>query len=208
MDIDKLAPKVYLIDDDPIILEVLKTLAESVGIQPQLYSNARDFLNGYRHYPEECVVSDIRMPNISGLQLQKILQERFSVPPPLILVTGHAEISAAVEAMKQGAFDFVEKPISGQHFLDKIQAGLALSKNLHQQRLQQSAQEAQIALLTPKEKQILTEVLEGHSSKEIAADLGLSVRTVENHRSRMMEKLRVKSTVELVKRFASYVPEH
>ncbi|HVK98542.1 MAG TPA: response regulator [Dongiaceae bacterium] len=193
--------RVYLIDDDDIILELMTDLVASIGAEASGFRSATDFLDQYSPCPCECVVSDVRMPGVSGLHLQRELQSRFEVPPPLILVTGYAEVSAAVEGMKQGAFDFVEKPLDGHRFLEKVQAALNLSCDLHQARLQQSARAARLALLTPKEREVLDEVLKGLSSKEIAQHLGLSVRTVENHRARLMDKLRVKSALELVRDF-------
>lgn len=194
-------PRVHIIDDDDIMLELMRSLVGSIGAEVSCYRSALAFLEQYTQGSCECVVSDIRMPGISGLHLQRELQQRYPVPPPLILVTGYAEVSAAVEGMKQGAFDFVEKPLDGHRFLDKVQAALNLSRDLHQQRLQRSAREARLALLTPKEREVLEAVLQGQSSKEIARQLGLSVRTVENHRAHLMEKLRVKSAVELVRDF-------
>ena len=196
----------YLIDDDSITLELMSGIIEPIGVQPLCFNSAEAFLQAYSPRPCECVISDMRMPGVSGLQLHKTLQARYPVPPPLIIVTGYAEVSAAVEAMKQGAFDFVEKPIQGHQFLEKLQAALALSRDLHQQRLQLAAREARIALLTPKEQEILHEVLAGLSSKDIAAKLNLSVRTVENHRARIMEKLRVNSAMELMRDFINLNP--
>ncbi|MFZ5602983.1 MAG: response regulator transcription factor [Pseudomonadota bacterium] len=195
------SPQVHLIDDDDIILELMATLVESIGARASAFRSATVFLEQYSPGPCECVVSDVRMPGVSGLHLQRELQTRFEVPPPLILVTGYSEVSAAVEGMKQGAFDFVEKPLDGHRFLEKVQAALNLSRDLHQARLQRSARSARLALLTPKEREVLDEVLQGLSSKEIAQRLGLSVRTVENHRAHLMDKLRVKSAVELVRDF-------
>ncbi len=196
----------YLIDDDSITLELMSGIIEPIGVQPLCFNSAEAFLQAYSPRPCECVISDMRMPGVSGLQLHKTLQARYPVPPPLIIVTGYAEVSAAVEAMKQGAFDFVEKPIQGHQFLEKLQAALALSRELHQQRLQLAAREARIALLTPKEQEVLHEVLAGLSSKDIAAKLNLSVRTVENHRARIMEKLRVNSAMELMRDFINLSP--
>ncbi|QEY12318.1 response regulator transcription factor [Cellvibrio sp. KY-YJ-3] len=196
----------YLIDDDSITLELMSGIIEPIGVQPLCFNSAEAFLQAYSPRPCECVISDMRMPGVSGLQLHKTLQARYPVPPPLIIVTGYAEVSAAVEAMKQGAFDFVEKPIQGHQFLEKLQAALALSRDLHQQRLQLAAREARIALLTPKEQEVLHEVLAGLSSKDIAAKLNLSVRTVENHRARIMEKLRVNSAMELMRDFINLNP--
>ena len=191
----------YLIDDDSITLELMSGIVESTGVEPMCFNSAEAFLDTYTPHPCECVISDMRMPGVSGLQLHKVLQQRYPVPPPLIIVTGYAEVSAAVEAMKQGAFDFVEKPINGHQFLEKLQAALALSRQLHQKRLDLSVREARIALLTPKEQEVLQAVLDGLPSKDIASKLNLSVRTVENHRARIMEKLRVNSAMELMRDF-------
>lgn len=195
------AATAYLIDDDSITLELMSGIIEPLGVAPVCFNDAEAFLAAYAPRPCECVISDMRMPGVSGLQLHKALQARYAVPPPLIIVTGYAEVSAAVEAMKQGAFDFVEKPINGHQFLEKLQAALALSRQLHQQRLHLAAREARIALLTPKEQEVLHAVLEGLPSKDIASKLNLSVRTVENHRARIMEKLRVNSAMELMRDF-------
>ncbi len=191
----------YLIDDDSITLELMSGIIEPIGVEPVCFNDAEAFLSAYTPRPCECVISDMRMPGVSGLQLHKVLQQRYPVPPPLIIVTGYAEVTAAVEAMKQGAFDFVEKPINGHQFLEKLQAALALSRQLHQKRLDLSARDARIALLTPKEQEVLQAVLEGLPSKDIASKLNLSVRTVENHRARIMEKLRVNSAMELMRDF-------
>lgn len=195
------SPVVYLIDDDAITLALMQGLVEPLGVATQCFSSAEAFLKCYQPHFCECVVTDMRMPGVSGLQLHKSLQQLYEIPPPLIIVTGYAEVSAAVEAMKQGAFDFVEKPIQGHQFLEKIQAALTLSRSLHQQRLQASTRRARLALLTPKEQEVLQSILDGQSSRETAEQLGLSVRTVENHRSRLMEKLHVKSALELVREF-------
>lgn len=194
-------PMVYVIDDDSILLELVRSLVHTLGVDSKGFASAEAFLEGYRQGPCECVVSDMRMPGVSGLQLLQTLQQRFVLPPPLILITGYGEVSAAVDAMKQGAFDFVEKPLDGHPFLEKVQAALNSSRELHQQRLQRATREARLALLTPKEQEVLEEVLQGLSSKEIAQRQNLSVRTVENHRARLMEKLRVKSALELVREF-------
>ncbi len=191
----------YLIDDDDITLELMSGIIEPIGVEVVCFSDAEAFLAAYSPKPCECVISDMRMPGVSGLQLHKVLQQRYPVPPPLIIVTGYAEVSAAVEAMKQGAYDFVEKPINGHQFLEKLQTALSLSRQLHQKRLDLSAREARIALLTPKEQEVLQAVLEGLPSKDIAQKLSLSVRTVENHRARIMEKLRVNSAMELMRDF-------
>lgn len=195
-------PVVYVIDDDSIMLELLHGLLHSLGVDSDGFASAEEFLPAYhQQQPCECVVSDLRMPGVSGLQLLRELQQRFELPPPLILVTGYADVSVAVAAMKQGVTDFVEKPLDGHHFLEKVQAALNFSRELHRQRVQQATRQARLALLTPKERKILDAVMLGLSSKEIAQQQALSVRTVENHRARMMGKLRVRSAVELVREF-------
>ena len=191
---------VYIVDDDDIILWTLKELVQSIGARVLTYSSAKDFLAAYSPSPCECVISDVRMPDIGGLQIQRLLVSR-GTPPPIIFITSHSEISAAVEAMKAGAFDFVEKPVNGHVLIEKIQAALAHSRTLHKERLNQSSRQARLDLLTPKERAIVDLVVQGQSSREIALALDISVRTVENHRARIMDKLHIASAVELVKLF-------
>lgn len=196
--LNPLGPVVHLIDDDPILLDALAEMVASIGVQACAHGSPAEFLERYRPGPCECVVSDIRMPDMTGLELQRALGERYSVPPPIIFVTGFADVSAAVEAMKKGAFDFVEKPVSGAVFLEKINGALKLSRDLHTQRVDASARSARLALLTPKEKEVLQLVIKRKTNRDIADLLGLSVRTVENHRAHILGKFRVKDTFELL----------
>jgi FixJ family two-component response regulator len=191
---------VYIVDDDDIILWTLKELLQSIGARVHTFTSAKEFLAFYSPSACECVITDVRMPDIGGLQVQRLLLTT-GAPPPIIFITSHSEISAAVEAMKAGAFDFVEKPVNGHVLLEKVQAALEHSRRLHQQRLSQSSRQARMDLLTPKERDIVERVIQGQSSREIAAALALSVRTVENHRARVMDKLHITSAVELVKLF-------
>ncbi|HEX8964489.1 MAG TPA: response regulator [Rhodocyclaceae bacterium] len=189
---------VYVVDDDPLVLELLRDLVATIGVRSQEFSSAADFLAAFSPRPYACLVCDLRMPGIDGLTLQRELGG-IRHAPPLIFLTGFAEVSVAVEAMRRGAFDFVEKPFSPQALLAKIQAALELSRRLHAERLAQETAEARLALLTPKERCVLGHVVEGKSSREISALLGISVRTVEHHRDHIMQKLHVGSTVELVR---------
>lgn len=191
---------VYIVDDDDIILWTLKELVQSIGARVLTFTSAKEFLAAYSPSPCECVISDVRMPEIGGLQVQRLLAST-GTPPPIIFITSHSEVSAAVEAMKGGAFDFVEKPVNGHLLIEKVQAALAHSRSLHQQRLSQSSKQARLDLLTPKEREIVDLVVLGQSSREIATALNISVRTVENHRARIMDKLHIASAVELVKLF-------
>ncbi len=191
---------VYIVDDDDIILWTLKELVQSIGARVHTFTSAKEFLAFYSPSPCECVITDVRMPEIGGLQVQRLLMTT-GAPPPIIFITSHSEISAAVEAMKAGAFDFVEKPVNGHLLIEKVQAALVHSRSLHRERLKQSSQQARLDLLTPKEREIVDLVVQGQSSREIAISLDISVRTVENHRARIMDKLHIASAVELVKLF-------
>jgi FixJ family two-component response regulator len=189
---------VYAVDDDRLVLELLRELVATINVEVREFSSARDFLAAYSPHPAACLVCDLRMPGIDGLTLQRELNAT-GMGPPIIFLTGFAEVSVAVEAMRHGAFDFVEKPFSPQALLAKIQAALELSKTDYAKRLARQTAEARIALLTPKERCVLKHVIEGKSSRQISAELGVSVRTVEHHRDHIMQKLHVNSTVELVK---------
>ena len=191
---------VYLVDDDPMVLKLLQAMVATIGVTAFAFSSARDFLSSYRPTPCECLVCDIRMPEIDGMGLQKRLEASNS-SLPIIFLTGFAEVSIAVEAMKNGAFDFVEKPFSAQSLLSKIQSALDSSKNRHAQWLEGQAIQARMDLLSPRERSVIEHVVAGRSSREISEQLGISVRTVENHRARILEKLHVESTVDLVRLF-------
>jgi RNA polymerase sigma factor (sigma-70 family) len=191
---------VYLVDDDPAVLKMLQALVATIGVDARPFSSAKEFLAAYRPKPCECLVCDLRMPDIDGMGLQKRLKA-MDAAPPIIFLTGFAEVNIAVEAMRHGAFDFLEKPFSAQALLGKIQSALEVSRVQYAKWLERQALQARIDLLTPRERGVIRHVVDSKSSREIAEHLGLSVRTVENHRTRIMEKLHVESTVELVKLF-------
>lgn len=195
-----LLPIVHIIDDDDISLWMLKELLRSVGAEIRTFTSARDFLDGYRPSPCECLICDLRMPEIGGLEVQQQLLDKGS-HLPIILVSGYAEIPSAVAAIKKGAFDFLEKPVDGALLVAKVQSALARSRELHIEHLARVTREARLSLLTEKERRIAELVADGKSSPKIAHDLDISVRTVENHRARLMEKLHVESVAELVKLF-------
>jgi len=191
---------VYLVDDDQTVLRMLQELVSTIGVDVRPFASAREFLAAYRPLPCECLVCDLRMPEIDGMELQRRL-EATKAGLPIIFLTGYAEVNIAVEVMKHGAFDFLEKPFSAQALLGKIQAALDFSRTQYPKWLEHQAMAARIALLTPRERSVIGHVVEGKSSREISELLGLSIRTVENHRARIMEKLHVESTVDLVKLF-------
>ena len=194
------AATVYVVDDDLGVLAMLQEVIATIDAEVRPYSAPEAFLEDYQPLPCECLVCDVRMPGLDGLGVQKRLNER-GATLPIIFLTGHADVGSAVDAMKSGAFDFIEKPFATQSLLSKIQQALARSRALYQDSLSRQTAEARIALLTPKERGVAELVVAGKSSREIADQLDISVRTVENHRARIMDKLYVKTTVDLVKLF-------
>lgn len=188
---------VHIVDDQPAMLRMVAELVESISLVPRTYSSAREFLDRYLPRERECIVSDVRMPEVGGLEFLRLLRER-GHSAPVIFITGYAEVGTAVEAMKAGAFDYIEKPFAHQTFLDKVQRAIAESELLYVKGMQRRAAEARLALLTPTELKILKLVAQGKSSREIGEQLQISSRTVDNHRGHMMEKLHVRSVVELV----------
>lgn len=195
------SPVVHAVDDQPGMLRLLSELIDSIGLRAQTYTSAAEFLDHYVPGPCECLVSDVRMPGIGGLEFQRILKER-SHRLPIIFITGYAEVGTAVEAMKAGAFDYIEKPFVHQVFLEMVQRALDKSRSIYAENIQARTHAARLALLTPTETRILKLLGTGKSSKEIADVLGIGSRTVDNHRGRIMEKLHVKSAVELVLLFS------
>lgn len=191
-------PIVYIIDDDDIVLWMFQECLQGIGTEFRTFSSAQAFLEVYRPGPWECLICDLRMPEVGGLEVQRqlLMQGRHL---PIIFVSGYPEVHSAVEAIKNGAFDFLQKPVNGSLLLEKVQSALARSRILHAEQLARAAREARLALLTPKERQIVDLVVAGKSSPKIAEELAISVRTVENHRARLMEKLHVDSVVELVR---------
>jgi FixJ family two-component response regulator len=189
---------VFLIDDDPYILELHAALLRSIRLNVHCFASPTAFLDSNVSLDRGCILSDVRMPVMGGLQLQAELVSR-GIDTPIIFITGHADVATAVEAMRRGAFDYVEKPVHGQHLLDRVNAALAVSVERHDERLQRQTREARLSLLTVQERKIAQWVVQGLSSREIAQLASLSVRTVENHRARLMEKLHVSSVVELVR---------
>ncbi len=194
-------PIIYIVDDDDIVLWMFREMLDGIGADFRTFDSAAAFLKSYVPGPCECLISDLRMPEIGGLEIQRALQEK-GASLPIIFVSGYPEVSAAVQAIKQGAFDFLEKPVNGGLLREKVQGALARSRELHAMRLERRARkEARVALLTPQERKIADQVVIGKSSRQISDELGISVRTVENHRARIMAKLHIESAMELVKLF-------
>lgn len=192
------APQVYLVEDDEAVRESLQLVLESVGRSVQTYASAAQFLEHWNPEMAGCVVLDIRMPGMNGMELQRKLNE-INCMLPIIFVTGHGDVPMAVEAMQQGAVDFVQKPYREQELLDKIDNALALDAQNRESLQQRQEILARIDSLTPRERDVMELMIVGKANKVIAIDLDISQRTVEIHRARVMEKLHANSLAHLVR---------
>lgn len=191
-------PTVFIVDDDDAVRDSLEDLVDSVGLKAEIFASAQEFLAAYDPLRAGCLVLDIRMPGMSGLELQEKLGERQAVLP-IIFITGHGDIPMAVEAMRRGAVDFIQKPFRDQDLLDRINSALAQGVGRREDMEEQRAIEERIHSLTRRERQVMEMVVEGKANKVIAIDLGLSQRTVEVHRANVMEKMRTKTLADLVR---------
>jgi two-component system response regulator FixJ len=189
-------PTVFIVDDDQGVREYLQWLVESVGLRAAAFPTAREFLDAYDPATPGCLVLDVRLPGLSGFDLQAELSRR-NVTLPIIMMTGYAEVPMAVRALKAGAHDFIQKPLDGQLLLDRIQQAIAADQKARQAHAGRNEVAAHLAELTPRQQQVLDGVLEGKPSKIIAAELGLSAKTVDVHRARIMEKLGAQSLPDL-----------
>jgi FixJ family two-component response regulator len=190
-------PLIYLVDDDEAVRDSLGMLFRSIGLQHQAFASALDFLERYDGKRHSCLVADIRMPGLSGLELQQRLNEQ-RAEIPIIFITGHGDVPMAVTAMKSGAADFVQKPFRDQDLIDRIHKALDRDREQRKTRAEEDAIRARIALLTPRETEVMQRVARGQANKVIAMDLGVSQRTVELHRARVMRKLKMRTVAELV----------
>jgi FixJ family two-component response regulator len=189
---------VFVIDDDPAVRESLRWLLESAGFHVETYAGAQAFLAHFDPQRPGCVVLDVHMPRMSGLDLQAELAARRAAIP-LILMTGYATTAIAVDAMRRGAFDFVEKPFSNDHILKRIRAALAVDRRARQTRALIRAIQQQLTQLTPRERQVLDLVVAAQTSEAIARVLGVKKSTIGFYRTRLYRKLGVHSVAELVR---------
>lgn len=189
---------VYIVDDDEAVRGSLRLLLKSVGLPAMGMPSARQFLDAYDPQQPGCLILDVRMPGMSGIELQQQLNMRGAVIP-VIFITGHGDIPMAVEAMRQGAFDFLQKPFRDQDLIDRVQRALVKDKSDRAELGHRSRTRERLETLTPREQEVLRLVTSGKPNKVMAGDLGVSQRTVEIHRARVMEKMGANSLAQLVR---------
>lgn len=198
-------PKVYLIDDDPVITFLLVDLVESVALPYAVFNDAQSFLRQDLTELAGCIVTDVRMPGMSGLELQDELRHQ-RIDLPIIFISSYAEVPSVVRAMRGGALDFFQKPFSTQRLLDRIQDGLRIDKARSEMQARSREIGERMASLTPREREVLEGVFEGKLTKTIAHELGISQRTAETYRHLIMQKLQAGSIAELVRLTMEFMP--
>ncbi len=198
-------PIIYVVDDDEASQQLLHGLMTSVDMEVESYAAAREFLDSYRPGRPSCLLLDVRMPGMSGLELQEELKAR-QINVPVIFITGHGDTRAAVRAMKAGAFDFIEKPINNQEVLELVQKAVDRSKVDAEERVRSEKIRSRFDLLTQRENDVLERIVTGKLNKQIAIELGISERTVEVHRAGVMEKMDAESLADLMKQVIGTEP--
>ena len=190
-------PTVFVVDDDQGAREGMEELMQSVGLATRAYASAEEFLEAGPDLSRACLLLDVRMPGMGGLKLQEELNRRGN-HLPILFLTGHGDIPMAVDALRKGAVDFIEKPAGGQYLLDKVYEAIKVGDRLTEIETRKQKLEARLAQLTPKEKRVLSYVQRGSRVKSIALKMGLSRKTVDWHLSMIREKMDVDSTAELL----------
>ena len=192
------SPVTFIIDDDRMARESLKWLAESANLTVQEFKCGEEFLQQFNHDAPGCVVLDVRMPDINGMELFARLKES-GASIPVIIVTGHADVAMAVRAMKAGAYDFVEKPYNDALMLELIQSAINCDKDKREHQSKVDKIQRRINRLTPRENEVMKFVLNSKQNKIIASELGISIKTVDLHRANLMSKMNAASPTELVR---------
>jgi FixJ family two-component response regulator len=191
-------PVVFVVDDDPSVRAALQSLFRSVGLEVRAFGSPQEFLNAPAAESPACLVLDVRLPGISGLELQDQLVGH-DAALPIVVVTGHGDIPMTVRAMRAGAVDFLSKPFRDQDLLDAVQRALDHSRVLRQQQVAIADLQARFGALTPREREVMGLVVAGLLNKQIAYDLGISEVTVKIHRGQAMQKMRADSVADLVR---------
>ncbi len=190
---------IYIVDDDQAVRDSLGWLISSVGLKVESFGTAQDFMDNYDRKKPGCLLVDVRMPGMSGLELQQHLAQDNQCLP-VIIVTGHGDVKMAVNAMKQGAFDFIEKPYNDQVMLDLIQKALLECDRRRSKRMEHQEVQDLYETLTARERQVMDMIVVGNTNKQIAYALDISEKTVEAHRSKVMEKIQATSLADLIRK--------
>ncbi len=188
----------YIVDDDAGVRDSVRYLMESVGLEPRVYASAPEFLDEYEHEGPACLLLDLRMPGYSGLETQELIRAR-GIDIPVIIMTGHGDVPAAVRAMKLGALDFLEKPCSDQALLDKVQGAIEADARKRSKIAQEDKLRTALSRLSGREQEVMALVATGKSNRDMAELLGVSPKTIETHRSNLMRKLDAGSVADLVR---------
>lgn len=191
-------PTIYIVDDDEDLRHSICFLVELAGLTAKMCASANEFLQEYDPTKPGCLLVDVHMPGMSGLELQALLKTK-QLSLPVIIITGNADVQMAVQAMKVGALDFIEKPLDNDLLLARIRDCVSVSKNVYNQYVQREESAARLASLTQREREVMDLLVQGKLNKVIAADLGISPRTVEIHRANIMQKLHARSLSDVVK---------
>ena len=191
-------PVVFVVDDDDGVRRGMEFLLPSAGYEVRSFESGQAFLDACRPGMRGCVLLDVRMPGMDGLELQEHLKAK-GIRIPVIIVTAFANVPMAVRAIQAGAFDFIEKPFEGADLLERIRRALVQEQQQAQDERQLAQTRDRLDSLTPRERQVMELVVSGKLNKQIAAELGISMKTVENHRARVMEKMQAESLAELVR---------
>ncbi len=199
-------PTVFIVDDDAEVRDAIKLLMDSVGLDAEVFESAQDYLERFDPRRAGCLVLDIRMKGMSGLDLQDRLSEE-PLHPPVIIITGHGDVPMAVRAVKSGAVDFIEKPFNDQLLLDAVHRAIEQDAERRGRASRLADIRDRLEKLTPREREILNMVVSGNRNKVIAIDLGISQSTVEAHRAKVMEKMEATSLSELMRMMLALNPE-
>ena len=193
-----LGPTVFIVDDDEAVRKAVSRLLRSAGIAVAVFASPGEFLAQYNPATPGCLMLDMAMPDLDGLQLQTALNEKGCILP-IIFLTGHGDVSKSVQAMKQGAFDFLSKPAKDKDLLTAVRAAFERDTVVRQERAKLSEIRARLDMLTPREREVLEHVVSGKLNKQIAGDLCITEATVKMHRAHVMEKMKVQSVAELTR---------